>query len=205
FCSILAYVGYYYRRKFIQLKDLLYVEYSNIYAGSQTSEPRHFDNPVYSSMPGFSKNKFLNNFNQVNGGIVGKNINLLNNKQKDHKIGNSNSIYEVPNNNLYVDLENEHSKVQNKSNNFYHSIDELETEINCKPNGNNNDISIDKNIPSCSSDSSTKNSNDYDIPKNSNPSNTSDPKDSATIFAANQIEKATDLHQYQNIFDKSNG
>lgn len=115
-------VAYYYRRKLSQLKEMLYVEYSNY----NNSEPRHFDNPVYSSMPSNSASKLLNNAN-ANNSL--KNTNLIKSKmhfddfdQKSPELGNH---YETTNHgNIYVELDDDKAS---KANNFYHTIDEIDT------------------------------------------------------------------------------
>lgn len=120
-------VAFYYRRKFTELKELWYVEYSNY----TSSEPRHFDNPVYASMPQSNSNtKLLNNASTSN---PLKNTNLIKSKMhfddlehdRPEAIGN---VYETNNANLYVEVE---EKEINKENNFYHTIDEIrETNFN---------------------------------------------------------------------------
>src|SRR5699024_9955328 len=113
--------AFYYRRKFTELKEMLYVEYSNY----TNSEPRHFDNPVYASMPSNST-KLLNNAN-ANNSL--KNTNLIKSKmhfddleqERPETLGN---LYETSNcNNLYVEVDEDKF---NKANNFYHTIDEIE-------------------------------------------------------------------------------
>ncbi len=113
--------AFYYRRKFTELKELLYVEYSN-YTGS--AEPRHFDNPVYASMPSNSNTKLLNNASTSN---QLKNTNLIKSKmhfddlehERPEAVGN---VYETANTNLYVEVD---ENKLNKDNNFYHTIDEI--------------------------------------------------------------------------------
>lgn len=130
-CTIMALVGIYYRRKFVELKDLLYVEYSN-----QPQEPRHFDNPVYASTTTCNNrenSKLLNNLSGIiNNNLGSKNTNITKckwdefDKKADSIISN---VYEVPNNNFYSDIDDDISKVSNKSANFYHTIDELDHKI----------------------------------------------------------------------------
>lgn len=116
----LSFVAYYYRRKFEQLKDLLYVEYNNF----SSEQPRHFDNPVYASMPS-NNTKLLNNLNNSVNINSPKNTNLIKSKlfnDFDYEKSDSSNVYEVPNNNLYVEVDEDKCK----SNNFYHTIDEVD-------------------------------------------------------------------------------
>lgn len=114
----------YYRRRFSTLKELLYVQYSN---HRNNSEPRHFDNPVYSTTPN-NNTKLLNNLhNATPMNSSSKNTNMIKNKlnfddfdpEKTDTFGNH---YEVGSNNLYVEFDDDKS---NKLNNFYHTIDEI--------------------------------------------------------------------------------
>lgn len=171
-------LAFYYRQRFGKLKDSLYVYYSNY-----SNEPRHFDNPIYSSTSQPSTSALLNNVNK-NTNMLKSKLNFdSNNLESDDKSYNSSS------NNIYVELEDDKL---NKVSNFYHTIDEM----NLKPKRLNNGIwlfsyfnddtdllfLLDLLSPSTSSPSKTKllpspprplsyvNTsvmNDYDIPKSS--------------------------------------
>lgn len=129
-CVALGFVTIYYRRRFKQLKDSLCVEYNNYY---NSSEPRHFDNPVYSTgntMP-TNNTKLLNNFNNSPGHLA-KNTNLLKSKifnDFDCDKMDPSDLYEVPNSNLYVEVDED--KIS-KASNFYHTIDELDANRKAK-------------------------------------------------------------------------
>ena len=136
-----------YYRKRLNIKDLsYYVQYFNHHS---SMEPRHFDNPVYSSTSTTaaaaaasssmttSSSGLLNNCTHINNGFSGKNINLIqNSKFNDFEkpslssttfgIGSSSSNhYEVPNNNVYHTIDEEKSKLSDKISNLYHTIDEM--------------------------------------------------------------------------------
>lgn len=153
-----------YKRKLKNLKELLYVEYSNY---SNPEQPRHFDNPVYSSMPSNST-KLLNN--NLSANTASKNTNLIKSKilnDFEHEKPELGNLYETTNSNLYVELDEDKTS---KVNNFYHTIDEIDASYKAdspRPIPPNNVLSFvpqpstSKNLPHYVNNLV----NDYDVPK----------------------------------------
>jgi hypothetical protein len=123
---IALFIVVYYRKRLEKLKhEMAYVSYT----AEAGPDQRHFDNPVYSSMPSNNKVKnFPNNLNNTKSNIEKAKLGC---SVDDNSNTELNACAEASNN-VYAELEEKKLKDPNFNPNIYHSIEDLKRIVDKK-------------------------------------------------------------------------
>jgi hypothetical protein len=123
---IALFIVVYYRKRLEKLKhEMAYVSYT----AEAGPDQRHFDNPVYSSMPSNNKVKnFHNNLNNTKSNIEKAKLGC---SVDDNSNTELNACAEASNN-VYAELEEKKLKDPNFNPNIYHSIEDLKRIVDKK-------------------------------------------------------------------------